>query len=313
NIFVVSPDGRIFMPPEEGKCGGALLLDRSLGFGLLTKDAGLDFTRFEQEAGYSEYQGTCDLRCFLLPVGYGGKTIAYVVVGPVVLNHMQDMAVYEQWAVEKGVPPERITGLVNELRVVSYKMMDSILDLLKEMIKSQVEKAAQARKTYTQVNPNSTEIAKHFSDVADEIFSTVRIDEWLATLLDTAIKMTNAQGGSIMLYDQALDALVIKVSKGLDLCHVENSKIKLGEGLSGIAAQEQRYYHIAADQKDEEGGSRIQQYLNRPDIIESLILPIMNNEKTCAVINLYSKKEKVFFEKNIENLKYLTQMLPAVF
>lgn len=307
NIFIVDGRGGILLPPEEGKYGGALLADVSLGFNLL-KNTSVNIEQFEAENNYFEYQGPYHLYCFSLPILIQkDKLVAYMVIGPVILNRAHDRSQYQKLAEERGVEVERLIDQINDIRVVSHVMMNSILDLLAEIIKDQVERIEQSRKHFT-INPDSEEISKRFNDVANEIYSTVRLDELLATLLDAALKMTNTECGSIMMYDKEQDRFSIKASKGLNLSRIEEVKTKLGEGLAGMAAQKNQTYIIEGQVSDD---NKIKSCLKRPDIKQSLIMPIVEKNRILGVLNLHSKTEESRIKENLENLQYLTRLLSS--
>jgi signal transduction protein with GAF and PtsI domain len=56
------------------------------------------------------------------------------------------------------------------------------------------------------------------------------------TILDRAINYTNAEKGSLMLKNE-MDELYILAARGFDPLFIRNYKIKIGEGIAGIIAQ----------------------------------------------------------------------------
>jgi len=65
--------------------------------------------------------------------------IAYVVVGPVILNKRLKDSQYQAEAKENGINESELLGIMNEVRVVSQVMMISILNLLSEIIRDNIE------------------------------------------------------------------------------------------------------------------------------------------------------------------------------
>ena len=110
-----------------------------------------------------------------------------------------------------------------------------------------------------------------------------------------------------MVQDEGQDELTIKVSRGLDTQATQNTKIKLGEGVAGIAARDNTSFII----RGTEGDNRISKYLKRPDIKEALVMPLCNNEKVFGVLNLHTKKEGGEIKKSFNNLKYLSELLSS--
>ena len=69
------------------------------------------------------------------------------------------------------------------------------------------------------------------------------------TLLDVALKMTNTECGSIMVVDQEKQGdLTIKVSRGLNEERVKNTRVRIGEGIAGLAAKENKPFVIHGQQ-----------------------------------------------------------------
>ena len=66
NIFVVDNYGLIILPPEEGRYGGRLLIDRSLKFDLADDSIKVD-QRFELQGSFLESCNRYDLSCLPYP------------------------------------------------------------------------------------------------------------------------------------------------------------------------------------------------------------------------------------------------------
>ena len=62
-----------------------------------------------------------------------------MIVGPVILNKRLENAEYTTLARERNIPVQDLINEVNGLRVVSNVMMNSILDLLYEIVKNNIE------------------------------------------------------------------------------------------------------------------------------------------------------------------------------
>jgi transcriptional regulator with GAF, ATPase, and Fis domain len=185
-------------------------------------------------------------------------------------------------------------------------MINSILALLSEIVRDNIELSLK-KKELNQIKEGSGGVNTEYTETAKEIYSTVYMDGLLATLLDVALKMTKAECGSIMIQDAQQDELTIKVSRGLEAQSVQNAKIKLGEGIAGIAARDNTSFII----RGTEGDNRIQQYLKRPDIKEALVMPLSNNEQVFGVLNLSTKNEGSVIKENLNNLKYLSELLSS--
>jgi hypothetical protein len=293
NIFIVDDSGQIILPPEEGKYGGRLLVDRSLGFDLI-HDA-FDFEKqFQKQGSFLVSENRFKLNCFAIPISSrSAKTIAYMIVGPVILNRRLDSLRYQDFAKEVGVDQNDLLAEINEIRVISNVMINSILDLLSEIVQDNVEFSMRKLEAMEQKKSKEKTLPKKFDDVAEEIYSTVRLDELLATLLDIALNMTGTECGSIMVMDKKQKNLTIKVSRGLDEKRVQEAHVKIGEGISGIAAKQKSSFVITG----QEGNKKINHLLNR----------------VFGILNLHTKTQGSQIEANLDNLQYLSKLLSSAF
>lgn len=306
NIFVVDSQGLVILPPEEGRYGGRFLNDSSLKFDLMGDS--IDVTKqFELHGAFFESYSRYNLSCFAIPIKVeGGQIVAYMIIGPVILNKRLSGTDYGAMAEEFGCDKGKLLSELGGIRVISNVMINSILDLLSEIVRDNIELNLK-KKELNKIKVNSKGGNTEYAETAKEIYSTVYLDGLLATLLDVALKMTDAECGSIMVQDASKDELTIKVSRGLDAKSIENAKVKFGEGIAGIAAQDNTSFII----RGTEGDNRIKKYLKRPDIKEALVMPLSNSEKVFGVLNLHTKKEGGKIKQSFNNLKYLSELLSS--
>lgn len=69
-------------------------------------------------------------------------------------------------------------------------------------------------------------------------------------ILDLAIEYTNAEKGSLMLINERRE-LYIHAAKGFDIQFIETYRIKMGEGIAGIVAQNRSPVLVEDIDKDE--------------------------------------------------------------
>ena len=108
-----------------------------------------------------------------------------------------------------------------------------------------VFKTLSKKQKIAQLDLKKSQLPKEFGHLAEEIYTAVRMDELLVSLLDVALKITNTECGSIMIIDKDKEELAVKVSRGLDEGKMKSRKIKMGEGISGLAAQENSTFFIS--------------------------------------------------------------------
>lgn len=309
NIFIVDYEGRVVLPPEEGKYGGGLLADKRLGFDLIHDSFEFHET-FVAHGQFYESVNRYELHSYAIPIKVDDtqeQTVAYMIVGPVILNKRMESARYKEYAAEYEVDEADLVDEISELRVVSNLMMNSILNLLSEIIKDNVE-LTMRQDEIEKGDRSPDSLSTSMKEVAQEIYSTVRIDELLATLLDVALKMTETECGSIMVVDEANGDLTIKVSRGLKM-DAQDSRLKMGEGIAGLAAKEKAHFFIEGNESD----NRIIHLLRRPEIKHALVMPLISKNRVFGVLNLHTKREMSKIRDNFDNLQYLSKLLSSAF
>ena len=307
NIFIVDANGSIILPPEEGRCGGKLLTDPSMGFDLLHHSNDI-IKKFEPQGKFLESINRFDLHSYAIPVTIKNQTIAYVIVGPVILNKRLENEEYIQFGKRYGVSESDLVNEINEIRVVSNLMAGSILDLLSEIVKDNIELSLKETEI-SQMKSTQENLSTGVQQTAKEIYSTVCLDELLVAFLDLALKMTNTECGSIMVMDDEQGDLIIKVSRGLDNDRVQNTRVRLGEGISGSAAKKNASYVIDGQKGDQD----IKLFLKRSDIQQSLVMPLSSKNRVFGVLNLHTKKADSKIQDNVDNLQYLSKLISAAF
>ncbi|MBN1870062.1 MAG: PocR ligand-binding domain-containing protein [Candidatus Omnitrophica bacterium] len=306
NIYVIDAQGGMILPPERTRYGGRLLTDRHLKFDLADDSINLD-KQFEKYGAYLESYNRYGLNSFAIPIRIDNeRVIAYLVIGPVILNKRLSASEYEEMAEEYGADKGELLNELGGVRVLSNIMVNSILDLLSEIVRDNVELSLR-KSELNKIKSEMGVLSEEFSETAQEIYSAVYLDGLLATLLDVALKMTNAECGSIMVKDPKADGMTIKASRGLDLQKIHGVTVKMGEGVAGIAAQENTPFIIHGT----EGDNRIKPFLKRPDIKEALVMPLHDKDHVFGVLNLHTKREGGKIEGNINNLQYLSKLLSS--
>lgn len=302
NIFIIDADGRVLLPPDMSRYGGRLMTDPSLGFGLNIGEPEF-LENFHRQGRFWESQNRYDLRMFMIPLVYRQEIAANVIVGPVILTLRLDREEYKKSAKTYHSDANVTLDFLNEIRVVSNVMMNSILELLDEIIKTNMQLLEKRRS----MDKNQID------HMAKEINTSLRQDEILVTLLDIALKMTGTECGSIMIFDsKSKNELVLKASKGLDEKHIKNIRVRLGEGLTGLAAQQDEYFVINGSSENPHN-NRIAHLLKRPDIQEALVMPLKSQNKVFGVLSLHTKVGQSRIQENLMNIQYLSDLVSSSF
>ena len=134
------------------------------------------------------------------------------------------------------------------------------------------------------------------------IASLLKIDEILRIIIDRATLMLKSEVGSILLFDDSGKKLIIKASRGLSDNIVRNTRIPIGEGVSGWVAKTGSPLLITDISKNGRFARKDGKYYTN-----SLIsVPLEIGGEVIGVININNKKTKEPFAKDdLEILKTL--------
>lgn len=101
-------------------------------------------------------------------------------------------------------------------------------------------------------NNFSPENLKEIFEIAKNISSAMDVDTLLKRIDSSAEKLLGAEASSIMLLDEAKENLVFKVATGEKGGVIQKMKIKVGQGIAGTVAKEQKpliVNDVASDQR----------------------------------------------------------------
>lgn len=289
---------------------GALITKPSMRFkfcdGVIRKSAKVtlpcnckseDLGNFEKDwkEGHLCFSGVHD---FFIPLRMKQKTLAYLAVGPVILGRRQEESAYRQSAEELGVDAGDFLEAIREIRVFSFNGIKSVIELLYDIGSYICELGCQSL-ILQGIVPNAPNVLSRAYDFY--------VDKLLEALLEISFSLTEAERGSIMLFDEPNGELYIKVAKGLKKEIIAKARSKIGEGIAGIIAQEDKPVFINEKIDD----SRIREKLNNPLLRHSIGIPIKVRNKAFGVLNLGTSKDKSskFTSRSVEAIDRLRQLV----
>ncbi|MCR4336234.1 MAG: GAF domain-containing protein [Candidatus Omnitrophica bacterium] len=308
NVLLTNPQGRILATPS----GEGDLPQERYGGEFLTTSFKLDFSgqnssflkNFQPYDSYLEIKDFFDLYVFTIPCKMENEIIAYLLVGPVILNKRQDSEVYLKTANQFSVDLPHLSEKIHELRIVSFIAIKTILDLLAEVIKDLLQLGVEKKRLHEKRFQKEI-LSKEMAETAQDLYTTIHLDELLITALDIASQLTGAEYGSIMLLDELQQELSIKVSKGMEKSISQNVKIKIGERIAGLAAQENRTFILSKEPSEE----RLKKYFEKPEIQQAIVMPLSTEGRVVGVLNLHTKKENQNLEANLHHLKHISELV----
>ncbi len=290
NIFIVDPQGRVLIHLSEGgRRGsfGASFLQKTFALKVNEEEAGI-LTNFKQAEGHLLLIDPFDLHAYAVPVStdHEMKPHFYLLVGPIILNKPWEDGRYWALAEKLSFADQDFLENIRSVSQMSPLAVATIMDLLAEVVKDVLELELEKEKLYFKSSDQGV-VRPEIIDAARDIFTTIHQDEFLVTILDSAIKMAKAESGSIMIFDEKKKEFSIRVSRGLEnKKNVIQAKVKMGEGIAGLAAQGKTTLFIQGT----EGGDQLRPFLKRPEIKRAIVVPLIVNDKVIGVLNLSAKQ-----------------------
>ncbi|MDD2688587.1 MAG: GAF domain-containing protein [Candidatus Omnitrophica bacterium] len=138
------------------------------------------------------------------------------------------------------------------------------------------------------------------SKVANLITSGLYLEELLRIVVQITAEIMNSKICSLMLLDPQKKELVVKATQSISESYNKKPNIKLGEGIAGIVALENKPLCVLDVKKDN-------RYLNR-DIAEKESLyslacvPLAVKNRVIGVLNVYTSKKHLFTKPELDVL-----------
>jgi hypothetical protein len=308
NVFIVDNAGRVIIPPVYDRDNrgiyGARYLNLAFNFDLNAAEPDI-LNNFKPHGLYLEARGLFDLYSFGVPIKIEkDNIIGCVIVGPVILNRRWDMDAYLQAAKEMNLAIDDFADVMHEIRVVSFVTIKAVFGLVAQVVKNITDLRLENIKLHQKRFKKDVLPGNILADVKD-MYASIHLDELLVTVLDVALNITGAERGSIMLVDKEKGELNIQVARGIDKEKIMNTKVKLGEGIAGIVAQENRSFVISGMQAEE----RIKPFLTRPEIKQSAVVPLAVQNRVFGVLNLHTEQAEGKIEIDEKNLQHISRLI----
>lgn len=292
SLRIVNPEGKLITSPSrEPRLCSELLKnsphrEKICGLCLPTFLGGKGVV--DKNLGFSCHAGHYN---FIAPLRIDkNKVLGYVVLGPLVLIMRKPKEDYRREAEELDLDLETFWSAILEIKVITFHGAQSIMELVKDVCEYTLKLA------YKNIIKG-----KEMMMAAD----SPKLGRILDVLLDVAFEISKADIGSIMLLDKSRGSLTIKSSRGIPEEIIKNTKVKFGEGISGIAAKEKRSFFINDKASVD---NRIAPYLKRPYINSSMILPLSIENRVVGVMNLgASKNSSVTLGE--DNMKLMNKLI----
>jgi len=127
------------------------------------------------------------------------------------------------------------------------------------------------------------ELLQALHEVVESVNLTVDPDELFSRMLEIAMSVTGADGGSLMLLDVERAELQIRVAVGVEHELWQKIRVALGEGIAGRVASEGRPIRVRG--KADHTNFRIVR--ERFDVESALCVPLVHGGRVLGVLNLH--------------------------
>jgi signal transduction protein with GAF and PtsI domain len=150
-----------------------------------------------------------------------------------------------------------------------------------------------------------TELLHALHEVVDSYNLTVDPDELFRRMLEIAIGVTDADGGSLMLLDSDRRELRVRIAVGLEPELWAKIRVPIGEGIAGRVVAEARPLRLRG--KADRQNFRIVH--ERLDVESALCVPLIHEGQILGVLNLHhSTRPEAFSEQDMEFAKQLGRL-----
>ena len=161
------------------------------------------------------------------------------------------------------------------------------------------------------VEPRSRqdELLEVLGEIVSSVDVTVDGKELFARMLEIAVAVTGAAGGSLMLLDDAQHELFIQVAFGVEPELWPKIRVPLGDGIAGKVAADARPL-LLSGRADAEHYKIIRE---RADVASALCVPLIHEGRVLGVLNVHhSTRSDVFDEHDLAFMKQLADLDAAI-
>jgi ligand-binding sensor protein len=243
------------------------------------------------------YQCLLGLWNFAIPISIiHEKVIGCLLLGPAILGQRKKPEYYSEDASGSGMSLEAYCDGLREVKCFSFVAIQAVIELLKDVAGDIAQNGYQQFKLEKIVSlPKIGKMVHRFY-----------VHKILDALLDVSFQALEAEFGSIMLVDKKKNELYMKIGRGIKKEAAKRARLKIGEGIAGLAASEKRF--LLLDDKIED--ERVKSRLARPEIKSAVVAPIQVKDDVLGVMNLGTTQALNKF--NTENMAVLNQLVKMV-
>jgi len=238
----------------------------------------------------------CGLQNFVIPIIVEeNEIIGFLIAGPVLVGGRKNKDDYLELCSETGISPDLYFDALHEIKVFSYKSLNSVVSLLRDAVSYMIKLGYQRSKLEAWL-PGFLDLNK----ANDKAYSQLYFNKLLNSLLDVAMAVTKGESGSVMIFDKEQNEFFVKISRG-QLFNDETVQ-KYPNQIADVIVHEKKGYLINQSTEN----LKIKDYLKRPDIKSSIVVPIKMMDNVFGVFSVNAHSDHIRFTKS--NLNLLNQL-----
>jgi diguanylate cyclase (GGDEF)-like protein len=138
------------------------------------------------------------------------------------------------------------------------------------------------------------ELLQILHEIVESVDLTIDTDELFARVLEIALAVTGAEGGSLMLLDEAQGELRVRVAAGIEPELWSKIRVRLGEGIAGRVAEEGRSLRL----RGKADRARFRIVRERLDVESALCVPLLSRGRVQGVLNLHHRSRPDAFDES---------------
>ena len=152
---------------------------------------------------------------------------------------------------------------------------------------------------------HKSEVLQTLHEVVESYNLTIDADALFTRMLEIAIGVTGAEGGSLMLFGEDPQELRVRVAVGVEPELWPKIRVRLGEGIAGRVAAEGRPLRL----RGKADRQRFQIVRERIDVESALSVPLIRDGRVLGVLNLHhSSRSDAFSEADLAFAEELAQL-----
>jgi diguanylate cyclase (GGDEF)-like protein len=152
---------------------------------------------------------------------------------------------------------------------------------------------------------HKADLLQALHEVVEGYNLTVDTDELFTRMLEIALSVTGAEGGSLMLLDPERSELTVRVAAGVEPELWPKIRVALGEGIAGRVAQEGRPLRL----RGKADRQRFRILRERLDVESALCVPLIHEERVLGVLNLHhGSRPDAFGEEDLHFTEELARL-----